>query len=297
MTKQKITKTAVVAVVGRPNVGKSTLANAFAGEKIAIVSPKPQTTRTRIYAVTARNGVQFVFVDTPGFHTPKNKLDEYMDRTVKSSFGGADAVLYLIDRDRQDAEMEQLIKGSNVPALLVINKIDTLENKAELLPVIEKYSEVFEQIVPVSAKNGDGVEELLKLLAAFAKDGEALFPEDMTTDQPDSAVVGELIREKLLICLDQEIPHGTAVEITKFSERIDTEIIDIEATIYCERQSHKRIIIGKNGAAIKRVGELARRDIERFMGTKVFLQTWVKVKEGWRDRPGLIKEFGYVSDD
>ncbi|MDR2360492.1 MAG: GTPase Era [Oscillospiraceae bacterium] len=296
MKKQKITKTAVVAVVGRPNVGKSTLANAFAGEKVTIVSPKPQTTRTRVYAVTSRAGIQFVFVDTPGFHTPKNRLDEYMEGAVKSSFGGADAVLYIIDRDRQDDELERLIRDSAIPAILVINKIDALESKAELLPVIERYSAAFEHIVPISAQKGDGVEGLLELLSSYAKDGEALFPEGMTTDQSDSAVVGELIREKLLICLNQEIPHGTAVEITKFSERIDTEIIDVEATIYCERQSHKRIIIGKNGAALKRVGEMARRDIERFMGAKVFLQTWVKVKEDWRDRPGLIKEFGYVSD-
>jgi GTP-binding protein Era len=292
---QKITKTAVIAVVGRPNAGKSTLANAIAGEKIAIVTPKPQTTRTRIYAVTVRGDTQFVFVDTPGFHTPKNKLGEFMVKTVREAFNGADAVVLLTEPGRRSRELETLVSASKVSVVLAINKIDLLEQKEQVLPIILEFTG-FEHIVPISAKTGDGVEELLTLLGGFAQSGDALFPEGMTTDQDDASVVAELIREKLLICLDKEIPHGTAVEITRFSQRNDSDIIDVEVTIYCERESHKRIIIGKGGAMLKRVGELARRDIERFMGGKVFLQTWVKVKENWRDRPAYLKDFGYVDN-
>jgi len=287
-----ITKTAVIAVIGRPNVGKSTLANAFAGEKVAIVSPKPQTTRNRIYAIANRNETQFVFVDTPGYHRVHNKLDEYMDKSIKSSFDGVDAIIYMVTDSREDEELQRLVKSAKVPVVVAVNKIDLFESKAEILPIIERFSE-FEHIVPISAKKGDGVEELLTLLSRFAQSGEALFPEDMTTDQSDSVVVGELVREKLLLCLDKEIPHGTAIEVTKFSERDESGIIDLDVTIFCERESHKRIIIGKGGSMLRKVGEMARRDIERFMGTKVFLQTWVKVKENWRDRVGLVRQFGY----
>jgi len=290
-----ITKNIIVSVIGRPNVGKSTLANAIAGEKIAIVSPKPQTTRNRIYAIKNRGETQFIFVDTPGYHKPHNKLDEFMVQTVKDSFKGVDAIVLMIENGRDDPELFEMAQRSSTPAVLVINKIDLLESKAELLPLIEKYSG-FEHIVPISAKNADGIDELLNVLEPFAQSGSALFPEEMTTDQDDVTVVGELVREKLLMCLDHEIPHGTAVEVTRFSERIDTEIVDVEVTIYCERESHKRIIIGKRGSMIKRVGELARKDIERFMGAKVFLQTWVKVKEGWRDMGGVLKDLGYVSN-
>ncbi|MDR0819787.1 MAG: GTPase Era [Oscillospiraceae bacterium] len=293
-----ITKTLVAAIIGRPNVGKSTLTNAVAGEKIAIVTPKPQTTRHRIRAVANRGETQFVFVDTPGYHTPKTKLGEYMVKTVRESVQGVDVVVMMIENGREDDELPNIAKRGKTPVVLVINKIDTLERVDSLLPIIAKYSE-FEHIIPISAKTGEGVEELLSVLAQFAQDGGALFPDGMTSDQDDLVVVGELVREKLLMCLNQEIPHGTAVEVTKFSERDTTAgepVIDVDVTIYCERDTHKRIIIGKKGEMIKRIGELSRKDIERFMGTKVFLQTWVKVKEGWRDHSTALRDFGYVSE-
>ncbi|MDR2531001.1 MAG: GTPase Era [Oscillospiraceae bacterium] len=291
----EITRTLVAAIVGRPNVGKSTLVNAVAGEKIAIVSPKPQTTRHRIRAVANRGETQFVFVDTPGFHRPRTRLGEYMVKTVRDSFHGVDAVVLVVDGAREDDELLTLLRNANTPAVIAINKIDALDSKAELLPIIARYSQ-FHHIVPISAKLGEGVEELLSVLSQFAQDGGALFPQDMTSDQDDRTVVGELVREKLLMCLDKEIPHGIAVDVTKFSERDSASgdpIIDVDVTIYCERESHKRIIIGKRGEMLRRVGSLSRRDIERFMGTRVFLQTWVKVREGWRDRAGALREFGY----
>ena len=293
-----ITKTAVITIAGRPNVGKSTLANQIAGEKVAIVSNKPQTTRNRIYAVCNREDTQLVFLDTPGYHKPRTALGEYMVKVVKESLGGGmDAVVLLIEPIAnvgiQEAELIEMIKTSGAPAILVINKIDTVK-KEELLSVIAVYSQAynFEHIIPISAAKGDGVEELLSVLKGYAAEGPQLFPEDMVTDQPDRQIVAEIVREKLLYCLEHEIPHGTAVEITKFSER-DNEIIDLEVTIYCERQSHKSIIIGKNGAMLKKIGEMARKDVERYMGTKVFLQSWVKVKENWRDNGSMLRNFGY----
>jgi len=278
-------------------VGKSTLANALAGEKIAIVSDKPQTTRNRITAVCQRGEVQFVFMDTPGFHKPRTRLGDYMVNVVRQSVGGVDAVALVVEPvaslGPQERELIGSIRASGVPAVLVINKIDTVEPE-RLLGVIAAYANeyAFAAVVPVSAKTLDGVEELLTELAAFAVESPALFPEGVTTDQPERQVCAELIREKLLNALDREVPHGTAVEITRFSER-DSGIIDLEATIYCEKASHKGIIIGKNGAMLKKIGEAARADIEEFMGTKVFLQTWVKVKENWRDSQSLLRNFGF----
>jgi GTP-binding protein Era len=293
-----ITKNAVITIAGRPNVGKSTLANRIAGEKVAIVSNKPQTTRNRIYAVCNREDTQLVFLDTPGYHRPRTALGEYMVRVVKDSLGGGmDAVLLLVEPianiGTQEAELIEMIRASGAPAVLVINKIDTVK-KEELLAVISVYSRAynFEHIMPISAARGEGVEELLTLLKAYANEGPQLFPEDMVTDQPDRQIVAEIVREKLLYCLEHEIPHGTAVEVTKFSER-DSGIIDLEVTIYCEKQSHKSIIIGKNGAMLKKIGEMARKDVERYMGTKVYLQSWVKVKENWRDKGSLLRNFGY----
>ena len=293
-----ISKTAMITICGRPNVGKSTLTNALAGEKIAIVSNKPQTTRNRITAVCQRGETQFVFLDTPGFHKPRTRLGDYMVNVVRQSVADVDAVVLVVEPvafiGPQERELIASIKAADCPAVLAINKLDTVEPE-KLLAVIALYSEAyaFNAIVPISAKTGDGVEELLKELDKFAVESPALFPEGVTTDQPEKQVCAELIREKLLLNLEREVPHGTAVEITRFSER-DDGIIDLEATIYCEKASHKGIIIGKHGAMLKKIGEDARKDIEEFMGTKVFLQTWVKVKEKWRDSNSLLRNFGYT---
>jgi len=296
---EPIKKSGIITIVGRPNVGKSTLTNAIVGEKVAIVTNKPQTTRNRIYAVLNRGDTQLVFMDTPGFHSPRSRLGDYMVRIVNESIAGVDAVMLMVEPidniGKQEQGLIKRIKDTKVPAVLVINKVDTVP-KEELLAVIKTYSEAheFDEIIPISAKKGDGVEHLLSVLAGYASEGQPLFPEDMITDQPEKQVCAEIIREKLLLCLDKEVPHGTAVEVTKFSER-DNEIIDLDVTIYCEKAAHKGIIIGKNGAMLKKIGELARRDIEAFMGTKVFLQTWVKVKENWRDSNAQLRNFGYDS--
>lgn len=293
------TKCAMITIAGRPNVGKSTLTNTLVGEKIAIVTNKPQTTRNRISAVLNRGDTQIVLMDTPGFHKAKNRLDDYMVRTVKESIMDVDAVILMVEpipsAGPQELELIEQIKNSGCPAILVINKIDTVP-KEQILAVITAYSQLFdfEAVVPISAKRADGTEELLKELSKFAVAGPKLFPEDMVTDQPEKQICAEIVREKLLLCLDKEVPHGTAVVVTRFTEREDTEIIDLEVTIYCEKDSHKGIIIGKNGSMLKKIGELSRRDIEEFMGTKVFLQTWVKVKDNWRDSEVLIKNFGYT---
>lgn len=293
-----ISKTAMITICGRPNVGKSTLTNALVGEKIAIVSNKPQTTRNRISAVVNRGDTQFVIIDTPGFHKPRTRLGDYMVNVVKESVADVDAVMLLVEPianiGRQEEELIARIKETGVPAILVINKIDTVE-KTELLEVMALYSAAhdFDAIIPMSAKNGEGIDELLAELEKYAQEGPQLFPDDMICDQPEKQICAELVREKLLLCLDKEIPHGTAVEVTRFSER-DNGIIDLDVTIYCEKASHKGIIVGKQGAMLKKIGELARADIEAFMGTKVFLQTWVKVKENWRDSTAQLRNFGFT---
>ena len=289
-----IKKSGIITLCGRPNVGKSTLTNALVGEKVAIVTNKPQTTRNRISAILNRGECQFVFVDTPGLHKARTRLGDYMVNVVKESVADVDAVLLLVEPipniGAPEAELIARIKTLGCPSVLVINKVDTLEHKEKLLEVIQTYTQT--AVVPISAKNGEGVEELLGVLEGFLPEGPQLFPEDMISDQPERQMMAEILREKLLLCLDKEIPHGTAVEITKFSER-DDEVIEIDATIYCEKNSHKGIIIGKGGAMLKKISSLARQDMERFMGTKVFLQTWVKVKENWRDNVNLIRNFGY----
>lgn len=293
-----ISKTAMITICGRPNVGKSTLTNALVGEKIAIVSNKPQTTRNRISAVVNRGDTQFVIIDTPGFHKPRTRLGDYMVNVVKESVADVDAVMLLVEPisniGRQEEELIARIKETGVSAILVINKIDTVE-KTELLEVMALYSAAhdFDAIIPMSAKNGEGIDELLAELEKYAQEGPQLFPDDMICDQPEKQICAELVREKLLLCLDKEIPHGTAVEVTRFSER-ENGIIDLDVTIYCEKASHKGIIIGKQGAMLKKIGELARADIEAFMGTKVFLQTWVKVKENWRDSTAQLRNFGFT---
>lgn len=293
-----ITKTAMITICGRPNVGKSTLTNALVGEKIAIVSSKPQTTRNRISAVLNRGDTQLILMDTPGFHKPRTRLGDYMVKVVRESVADVDAVLLVVEPianiGAQEQELIGRIKESGAPSVLVINKIDTVE-KAELLRVMALYSAAhpFDVIVPISAKRGEGLDELLSELQKYAAPGPQLFPDDMISDMPEKQICAELVREKLLLCLDKEIPHGTAVEVTKFSER-ENGIIDMDVTIYCEKDSHKGIIIGKKGAMLKKIGELARTDIEAFMGTKVFLQTWVKVKENWRDSNAQLRNFGFT---
>ena len=292
-----ITKSAMITICGRPNVGESTLTNALVGEKIAIVSNKPQTTRNRISAVVTRGNTQFVLMDTPGFHKPRTRLGDYMVNVVKESVADVDAVMLLVEPianiGRQEEELIARLKETNVPAVLVINKIDTVE-KSELLEVMAMYSQAhgFDAIIPISAKNNEGLDELMAQLDKYAVEGPQLFPDDMISDQPEKQICAELVREKLLLCLDKEIPHGTAIEVTKFSER-ENGIIDMDVTIFCEKASHKGIIIGKNGAMLRKIGEMARTDIEAFMGTKVFLQTWVKVKENWRDSMAQLRNFGY----
>lgn len=291
------TKTAMITIAGRPNVGKSTLTNYLVGEKIAIVSHKPQTTRNRICGIVTRNDTQFIFVDTPGFHKPRTKLGDYMVNVAKESIADVDLTVLIVEPIASIGPQEQglisQIAAKNCPAILAINKIDTVE-KESLLPVIAAYSQAakFDAIIPISAMTGEGVDELLAECAKYAAEGPFLFPEDSTTDQPERQVMAEIIREKLLWCLEREVPHGTAVEITKFSER-ENGIIDIDATIYCEKASHKGIIIGKHGDMLKKISTLARTDCERFMGTRVYLTTWVKVKENWRDSDFLVRNFGY----
>ena len=292
-----MTKTAMITIAGRPNVGKSTLLNSLVGEKIAIVSNKPQTTRNRITGVVNRGETQFIFMDTPGFHKARTRLGDYMVNVVRQSVADVDAVLLMVEPIANIGTQEQMLldqlREEHIPTLLLINKIDTVE-KETLLAVIAAYSEAFDfaAVIPLSAREHQGLDTLLDELDQYAEEGPHLFPEDMNSDQPEKQVVAEIIREKLLWNLDREIPHGTAVEITRFSER-DNGILDVEATIYCEKASHKGIIIGKQGQMLKKISSQARADIERFMGMKTYLETWVKVKENWRDNMNLIRNFGY----
>jgi len=296
--KKYTTKSAMITIVGRPNVGKSTLTNTLVGEKVAIVSNKPQTTRNRICAIINRGDTQIVLLDTPGFHKARTKLGDYMVNVVNQSVADVDAIVLMVEpipsAGPQELELIEKIKQSKCPAVLVINKIDTVQ-KDQLLAVIAAYSQLcdFDAVVPISAKKHEGTDELFTQLEKYAAPGPKLFPDDAVTDQPERQVCAEIVREKLLNCLEKEIPHGTAVVVTKFSEREDTEIIDLDVTIYCEKASHKGIIIGKNGEMLKKIGAAARVDIEKFMGTKVFLQTWVKVKDNWRDSDNLLRNFGY----
>ena len=296
----EIKKSGIISIVGRPNVGKSTLTNTLVGEKIAIVSSKPQTTRNRICAILNRGDTQFVFVDTPGLHRARTRLGDYMVKVARQSVADVDGVMLLVEPiDRigeAEAELIGRIKTLGVPAALVINKIDTVE-KEKLLGVIAVYAAAFDwtAVVPISARTGEGVDELLSVLSGWIPEGPQLFPDDVVTDQPERQIMAEIVREKLLRNLDKEIPHGTAVEVTKFSQR-DNDIIDCHVTIYCEKESHKGIIIGKKGAMLKKISTQAREDMEAFMGAKVYLETWVKVKENWRDNVNAIHNFGYTED-
>ena len=291
-------KTAFIAIVGCPNVGKSSILNRMLGEKIAIVSPKPQTTRTKILGVLTEENVQLVFTDTPGYHHPKNKLGEKMVRAVGSGIHDVDACLLVVEPQGEvrDAELTLIkkIKKENIPAILAINKIDTVEQKETLLTRIAAYAALYDfaAVVPVSAKDGSGMAELLAELKALAFPSVHLFPDDTLTDQPEKVIAAEYIREKILRYVDKEIPHGTAVSIESFKERPDGDLLDIEATIYCEKETHKGILIGKNGEMLKRISTGARLDMERFFGCRVNLHCWVKVKEDWRNREALIHNFG-----
>ncbi len=295
-----IKKCGIITLCGRPNVGKSTLTNTLVGEKVAIVSSKPQTTRNRICAILNRGDSQFVFVDTPGLHKARTRLGDYMVKVVRQSVADVDGVCLLVEPIAHigppEEELIGRIKALGAPAALVINKIDTVE-KEDLLAVMDVYGQAHEwdAVVPISARTGDGVDELLEVLSCWLPEGPRLFPDDMVTDQPERQIMAEIVREKLLRNLDKEIPHGTAVEVTKFSQR-DNDIIDCHVTIYCEKESHKGIIIGKKGAMLKKISTQAREDMETFMGAKVYLETWVKVKENWRDNLNAIQNFGYTED-
>ena len=297
-------KSAFIAIVGRPNVGKSSILNAMIGQKVAIVSNKPQTTRTRIMGVLTEGDDQLVFIDTPGMHKPKTSLGKYMVRSVNESVSGVDACLLVTEADREPTQTELMLiekfKSLDLPAILAINKIDTLKNKEVLMAQILKYSKLYDfaAIVPVSAHDGDGINELKEALKGFAMEGGHFFEEDALTDQSERNLAAEMIREKILRLTDREIPHGTAVVVEKMRTRDDgSDIMDVDATIYCEKDSHKGIIIGKGGSMLKKISSQARQDMENFFDCKVNLQTWVKVKEDWRNREGLLKSFGFDKSD
>lgn len=296
-------KSAFIAIVGRPNVGKSSILNRILGQKIAIVSSKPQTTRTRITGILTQGDTQLVFIDTPGMHKPKNELGKYMVRSVTESVAGVDMCLLVTEPGKEITPTEEnLMKRfseQKIPAVLAINKIDTVKEKDVLLAQILSYSKKFDfdAIVPVSAETDQGLEDLIGELKNHAQSGGHFFEDDTLTDQPERVIAAEMIREKILRLCEKEIPHGTAVVIEKLRQREDSEILDIDATIYCEKESHKRIIIGKNGAMIKKISTFARQDMENFFGCKVNLQTWLKVKEGWRNRSGVLKNFGFDPKD
>lgn len=291
-------KTAFIAIVGCPNVGKSSILNHLLGEKIAIVSNKPQTTRTRIMGVLTRNEIQLVFTDTPGYHKPKNKLGEKMIKAVGEGIRDVDACLFVVEPKGEIKEAELTLikkfKKDNLPVVLAINKIDTVQNKEDILARILEFSQLydFEAIVPVSAIDGNGLGDLLGELEKLSFPSQHLFPDDTLTDQPEKVIAAEYIREKILRYLDKEIPHGTAVAIEFFRERETGDILDIDATIYCEKESHKGIIIGKGGDMLKKISTGSRIEMERFFDCKVNLKCWVKVKEDWRNREGLIHNFG-----
>lgn len=298
-----MTKSVFVSIVGRTNAGKSSLLNAIVGEKIASVSSKPQTTRTRITGIRTDGETQMVFIDTPGLHKPKNKLSNHMLNTAKGSVADMDAVLFMMDctnkfvSDEEDELLQGLMK-SKTNVILVLNKIDLLEEKSALISLITEMNlrYKFETIIPISVTGNDGVEIVLEEVKKFAKESPHYFPEEKFTDQPERVLAAEMIREKLLRCLDKEVPHGIAVGIEHMDERDDKDILDIDAVIYCERMSHKGIVIGKNGAMLKKIASQARHDLEKFFQIQVNLQCWVKVKEDWRNKEGLIKNFGLADE-
>lgn len=294
-------KTAFVAIVGRPNVGKSSLLNRMLGQKVAIVSSKPQTTRTRIMGVLTEEAVQLVFIDTPGLMKPRNRLGDFMVRSVSESVSGVDACLLVVEAGQRispaDEKLIKKFRSMDMPAVLAINKIDLLQDKTVLMAQIAALSAQynFAAVVPVSAQTGDGMRDLVDELEKLAMPGGHFFDDDTLTDQPERVLAGEIVREKLLRLLDKEIPHGVAVAVERMREQ-DNGTTEIHATIFCERDSHKGIIIGKNGSMLKKVGTYARQDMEAFFGCKINLQLWVKVKEGWRDSEAVLRSLGYDSN-
>lgn len=293
-------RSAFITIIGIPNVGKSSILNRILGHKVAIVSSKPQTTRTRITGILTEGDDQLVFIDTPGLHKPRTELGEYMVKAINESVQGGDIAVLVVDSKDEvkkgEISLIEKLKKSDMPAILALNKIDTLKNKKEeLMEAILRYSALydFDAVVPISAETGEGFPALLNELKKHCVEGGHFFDDDMITDQPEKVIVAEIIREKILRLCDKEIPHGTAVVIESMTERDDADIIDIEATIFCERDSHKGIIIGKKGAMLKKISTYSRQDIEKFFGCKVNLQTWVKVKEDWRNRRALLQNFGY----
>ena len=295
-----VTKSAIISIVGKPNVGKSTLLNQVVGSKIAIVSNKPQTTRTRITGVLTRGDCQFVFQDTPGLHKPRSRLGDYMVKVVNDTVTDVDIAALVVDPVPHVGPAEQELiarmKQHNMPSVLIINKIDTVKNE-DLLAVIAAYSSMhdWDAVVPISAKTGENCEILFDEFEKFAIEGPQLFPDDMLCDQPERQLVAEIVREKMLGLLEREVPHGTAVAVERMREREDG-LMEISATIYCEKKSHKGIIIGKKGAMLKKIGAQARVDIEELLGTRVFLELWVKVKEDWRNNQYQMRNFGYEDE-
>ena len=291
-----MTKTAFIAIVGCPNVGKSSILNRLLGQKIAIVSDKPQTTRTRITGILTEGETQLVFTDTPGYHRPRTKLGENMVRVVTDSIGDVDACLFVTEPtgELRENELIDRFRRDSIPVILAINKVDTVQDKETLMARILSFSKLYDftAVVPLSARTGENFDALRQELFALAEPSVHFFPDDTLTDQPERVIVAEILREKMLRLLDKEIPHGTAVSIESMREREDSDLVDIDAVIYCEKESHKGIIIGKHGAMLKRISTRAREDMERFLCCRVNLQCWVKVKEDWRNREGLIRNFG-----
>ena len=296
-------KSAFIAIIGRPNVGKSSILNKLLGQKVAIVSSKPQTTRTRIMGVLTEGKDQLVFLDTPGMHKPKNSLGDYMVRSINESVAGVDACLLVTEAGQEIRENERMliekVKTLDLPCVLAINKTDTINDKEVILEQIIKYSKEmdFDAIVPVSAETGSKLDELKDELKKFTSEGGHFFPDDTLTDQPEKVLAAEMIREKILRLTEKEIPHGTAVVIERMKMRDDKNLMDIDATIYCERDTHKGILIGKKGAMLKKISTYARQDMENFFGCKVNLKTWIKVKEDWRNKENLMRSFGFDSND
>ena len=287
-----------VSLVGRPNVGKSTLMNRLIGEKIAIISNKPQTTRNRIQSILTKDDFQIVFIDTPGIHKPRHKLGEFMVKSAEITLNEVDAVLMLIEPADRVLEADRLIieKFSKIksPVILVINKVDSTD-KERVFKVIDNYRKLYDfaEIVPISALEGTNTDELLEVIKKYLPEGPQYFPSDMITDQPERQIAAEIIREKALRLLQEEIPHGIAVEIMEMKKRPEGNMVDVRATIYCEKDSHKGIIIGKHGAMLKKIGTNAREDIQKLLGSPIYLDLWVKVKKDWRDNDFLLKNFGY----
>ena len=297
------TKSAFIAIVGRPNVGKSSILNKMLGEKIAIVSSKPQTTRTRIMGVLTEENSQLVFIDTPGLHKPRNDLDRYMLRSINESVAGVDMCVLVVEAGRsitqEETQLIEKFRSIDIPAVLAINKLDTISDKTVIAEQISKLSSEydFSAVVPCSAQTGYGIDILKKEMRRLAPEGDYMFDEDTLTDQPERVIAAEMIREKLLRLLEREVPHGTAVFVERMKERENSDIIDIDAVIYCERSTHKGIIIGKGGSMLKRIGSYARQDMEKFFDCRVNLQIWVKVKEDWRNRENILRSLGYDQSD